>query len=179
MNEGKISVRYAQALYALAEEKGLQKDIYECMEQLSQAFMQVAGFATSLSNPMHSQPEKMELLIAASSSKRVGLLADFFNLVLSKGREEYMVFMAMSYQKIYREKERVILGNIVSAAPLQSNSVDKIRQLVDQQFHASIELTTEVNPEILGGFILEVDNYLMDSSVRTELENVRTELLRV
>lgn len=89
-----------------------------------------------------------------------------------------MVFISMSFQKIYREKERVVVGKITLASPLKDASIKKIRELVDKQFSASIELTTEVTPEIMGGFILEVDNYRMDASIRTELENIRTELLR-
>lgn len=178
MNEGKISVRYAQALYALAEEKKLQKDIYASMERLTQAFFEVPALARTLANPMHSRSEKLDLLITASACKPKSLLAEFFGFVIDKGREEFMVFISMSFQKIYREKERVVIGKITSAIPLKDASLTKIRQLVDQQFSASIELSTEVEPDILGGFILEVDNYRMDSSIRTELENIRTELLR-
>ena len=178
MDEGKISVRYAQALYALAEEKNLQKEIYLSMERLTQAFFQVPDLAHTLANPMHTRTEKLDLLITASACKPKSLLADFFGFVIDKGREEFMVFMSMSYQKIYREKERVVIGKITSAIPLKDASITKIRQLVDKQFSASIELTTDVEPEIVGGFILEVDNYRMDSSIRTELEHIRTELLR-
>jgi F-type H+-transporting ATPase subunit delta len=178
MNEGKISVRYAQALYALAEEKNLQQEMYDRMERLSTAFIQVPDLAHTLANPMHTKTEKLELLITASDCAPDSLLADFFRFIIKKGREEYLVFMAMSFQKIYREKERVVIGKITSTLPLKQASIARIRRLVDQQFQATIELTTEVEPDILGGFILEVDNYRMDSSIRTELENIRTELLR-
>ncbi|HET9571197.1 MAG TPA: F0F1 ATP synthase subunit delta [Bacteroidales bacterium] len=178
MNEGKISVRYAQSLFALAEENNFQKEIYTSMERLTQAFFEVPALARTLANPMHSPAEKLELLITASACDPKSLLAHFFDFVIKKGREEFMVFISMSYQKIYREKERVVLGKITSAQPLTEDSIAKIRQLVDKQFSASIELTTQVEPEILGGFVLEVDNYRMDSSIRTELEHIRTELLR-
>lgn len=178
MNEGKISVRYAQALYALAVEKNLQKEIYDSFEQLTQAFFEVPALAHTLANPMHSRTEKLNLLLTASACKPDSLLAEFFGFVIDKGREEFMVFISMSYQKIYRSAERVVLGKITSALPLEEASIAKIRELVDQQFSASIELTTEVEPDIMGGFILEVDNFRMDSSIRTELETIRTELLR-
>lgn len=178
MNEGKISVRYAQALYALAEEKNLQQEVYASLERLTQAFFEVPALARTLANPMHSRQEKLDLLITASACEPKSLLADFFGFVIDKGREEFMVFISMSFQKIYREKERVVVGKITSASPLKAASIKKIRELVDKQFSASIELTTEVAPEIMGGFILEVDNYRMDASIRTELDNIRTELLR-
>jgi F-type H+-transporting ATPase subunit delta len=178
MNEGKISVRYAQALYALAVEKKLQQETYEAFERLTQAFFEVPALARTLANPMHTRAQKLELLLTASASKPNSLLAEFFSFVIDKGREDFMVFISMSYQKIYRTAERVVLGKITSALPLEEASIAKIRQLVDTQFSASIELTTAVEPDILGGFILEVDNFRMDSSIRTELQHIRAELLR-
>jgi F-type H+-transporting ATPase subunit delta len=179
MDEGKISVRYAEALYALAEEKGLHQELYLRLEQLTQAFLEVSGLGKHLTNPMHSKTDKLELLVAASGCEKASLLADFFLFVLDKGREEFMVFIAMSYQRIYREKQRIVTGTIISALPLQEGSLERIHKLVDQQFNATIELEAKVDPEILGGFILEVDNYRMDSSIQSELEHVRTELMRV
>jgi F-type H+-transporting ATPase subunit delta len=177
MNEGKISVRYAQALYALAEEQGVQKDIYTRMEALSEAFIQVPGFAATLSNPMQPAINKLSLLLTATGCASESLLASFFRFIAKKGREEYMVFMAMSYQKVYREKQRIVMGKITSAVSLEAGTADKIRKLVDQRFSASMELSTKVEPDILGGFILEVDNYQMDSSLRTKLESVRSKLM--
>jgi F-type H+-transporting ATPase subunit delta len=177
MNEGKISVRYAQALYALAEEQGVHQDIYTRMETLSEAFIQVPALSATLANPMHPAVDKLNLLLTATSCAPDSLLASFFRFVAEKGRDEYMVFIAMSYQKIYREKQRVVMGKITSAIPLEASTADKIRKLVDQRFSASMELSTKVDPDILGGFVLEVDNYRMDSSIRTKLESIRNELL--
>ena len=178
MDEGKISVRYARALFDMVEQKGLQKDTYEKLEQLSNAFIELPELSKSLSNPMHKQAEKLDLLIAASGCSKDSQLAHFFQFVLDKGREAFMVFISMSYQKIYREMERLVLGNIISATPLQPGSVEKIRALVDAKFKASIELTTQVDTTILGGFILEVDNYRMDSSVQTALKHLQAKLLQ-
>ncbi len=179
MDEGKISIRYAKALYELALEKGLQQEIYACMVQLSRAFIEVPGLDKSLSNPMHGRTAKLELLQTASGSGKESLLSEFFSFLLKKEREAYAVFIAASFQKIYREKQRIVTGLIESATPLAEGTLDRIRQLVDQRFQANIELETTVNPDILGGFILEVDNYRMDSSIRTELERIKTELTQV
>jgi F-type H+-transporting ATPase subunit delta len=178
MNEGKISVRYAQALYAMAEEQHLEQEVYARMKQLAEAFLALPELNRTLSNPMHSATEKQELLRVASGVAPEALMDRFFRFVLDKNREEYMVFMAMSFQQIYRKKQRVVVGKITAAQPLKTDSVERIHQLVNNQFQASIELSTEVEPELIGGFILEVDHYRMDSSTRSELERLRHELLR-
>jgi len=177
MNEGKISVRYAHALYALAEEKGIHQEVYQEMSTLSQAFLEIPELTGALANPMHTPREKLNLLVAAVGGKTTPLLSDFFRFVIEKGREEFMLFMAMSYQKLYREEQRIVVGKITSAISLKEESILKIRQLVDNQFAATIELTTNVEPDIIGGFVLEVDNYRMDSSIKTELQNIQKELI--
>lgn len=178
MDEGKISVRYAHALYALAEEQGIHHQIYQEMQMMSQAFLEIPELTKALANPMHSVKEKLNLLGTACGGNSGDLLKKFFQFVIKKGREEFMIFIAMSYQKYYREKQRIVVGQITSAIALKEEALTKIRYLVDKQFNASIELTTKIDPEIIGGFVFEVDNYQMDSSVRRALQDIKNELIR-
>jgi F-type H+-transporting ATPase subunit delta len=179
MDEGKISVRYAHALYALAEEKNIHHEIYDEMKTLSQAFLKFPDLTMTLANPMHSSEEKQNLLITATGGKGITpLLISFFQFILKKGREEFMIFIAVSFQKYYREKQRIVVGKITLATPLKDESISRIRHLIDVDFNATIELTTDIEPEIIGGFIFEVDNYLMDSSVKKALQNIQRELIR-
>ena len=114
--------------------------------------------------------KKSKPFYEGSSRRRrnqLSLLKEFFRFVIKKGREEFMIFIAMSYQTYYREKQRIVVGkDHVCPMPLKEDTISKIRQLVDKKFDATIELTTKVEPDIIGGFIFEVDNYLMDSSVK-------------
>lgn len=178
MDEGKISVRYAHALYALAEEKGIHHDIYKEMQIMSQAFLEFPLLTKTLTNPMHSGKEKQDLLETAAGGQVNSLIKDFFRFVIKKGREEFMIFIAVSYQRYYREKQRIVVGKITSALPLKEESILKIRQLINKEFDATLELTTKVEPEIIGGFVFEVDNYQMDSSVKTALQHIQKELTR-
>lgn len=179
MDEGKISLRYAHALYALAEEKSIHHEIYKEMKTVSEAFFEFPILTKTLANPMHTNVEKLNLLIAAAGEKDVTpLLQSFFQFVIKKGREEFMIFIAMSYQKYYREMQRIVIGKITSALPLKDESISKIRHLVDKEFDATIELSTNIEPDIIGGFIFEVDNYLMDSSVKKALQDIKKELIR-
>ena len=177
MDEGKISVRYAHALYALAEEKGIHPEIYKEMQMISQAFLEFPELTKALANPMHTNQEKQNLLETAAGGKSEELLKNFFRFVIKRGREEFMVFIAMSYQTYFREKQRIVVGKITSATALQEESILKIRQLVGKKFDASIELTTKIDPEIIGGFVFEVDNYQMDSSVKRALQEIKNKLV--
>ena len=108
MNEGKISVRYAHALYALAEEKGAHHEVYKEMGTLALSFFEFPDLTKTLSNPMHSSKEKLALLTTAAGGTISSLLNDFFQFVIKKEREEFMIFIAMSYKKYYREMQHIV-----------------------------------------------------------------------
>lgn len=177
MDEGKISIRYAHALYALAVEKSLQQQIYNEMQILSQAFFEVPDLSKTLANPMHTAEEKLALLTTASGGNISSLLLDFFSFVIKKGREEFMIFMAFSYQEYYRMKQHIMVGKIISTLPLKEESLTKVRHLVKNNFDATIDLSTEIDLSMIGGFVLEVNNYRMDSSIKTELQNIQKALV--
>jgi F-type H+-transporting ATPase subunit delta len=178
MDEGKISIRYAKAFYSLAEEKNAEHELYQLFDQLSRAFFEIPELGKSISNPMIEKNVKLSLLLMASNGSSLPLASDIFQFIMDKGREDLTHFIAMSYMKLYREKQRLVTGTIHSALPLPENTILKIRELVNSRFQASIELNIQVSPQLLGGFVLEVDNYRMDSSLYTALENVRTELIQ-
>jgi len=178
MDEGKISMRYARVLYALAVEKGLHQQIYNEMQILSQSFFNVPDLSRTLSNPMHTTEEKLSLLATASGNNISSLLSDFYRFVIKKGREEFMIFIAMSYQDYYRMKQHIVVGKITSVLPLKEESLAKVKQLIKSNFDSTINLSTEVDPSIIGGFVFEVNNYRMDSSIKTELQNIQKELIR-
>ncbi len=179
MNLGKISIRYASALYALAVEKKEQDKVYEQMKVLSQAFICVPNLTDALSNPMYSQENKIILLeTACGGGKEINpLVKTFIEFVVRKGREEYMLFMAMSFLKIYRKEEKIVLGNIISTVELPEETINKIKRFITIKYRQHLELHTEIDKNIIGGFIMEVNNYRFDTSLRTKLESIKRSLI--
>lgn len=177
MNEGKISIRYARALYTLALEKKMQEVVYKEMIQLSHSFMHLPKMSEVLSNPMFSPEDKIKLLITASGENISELTDQFIRFVVSKNREEYMIFMAMSFQDIYRKEERIVLGQISSPVHLPQEVVDRIKRYIKIKYRQKLELRTHIDHELIGGFVMEVNNYRYDASVLNELTNIKKRLL--
>jgi F-type H+-transporting ATPase subunit delta len=104
MNLGKLSIRYAQALYSLAEEKNLQDVIFSEMNQLVSSFFQVRELSQAISNPLYASQDKLQLLVNAAGVEISDLLKHFFQFVIDKGRESQILFIAMSYRDIHAKK---------------------------------------------------------------------------
>lgn len=178
MNEGKISIRYANAVYALAVEQGLQNEVYNEMRILSESFIRLPKITDALSNPMFSAEDKIKLLTTASGQTISAVMQQFIKFVVQKGREEYMVFISMSFQDIYRKKERMVLGKISSPVALPEETIKQIKRFITVKYRHHLDLHTEIDPSLIGGFVMEVSNYRFDASVKNELQRIQNELTK-
>ena len=84
--------------------------------------------------------------------------------------------MANSYITLYRKQKNVIRGKLITAAVVSDNTEQKMRQMVESNTNGTVEFETEVEPDIIGGFILEYDTYRMDASVKSKLNGILTQL---
>ena len=92
--------------------------------------------------------------------------------MLKEDRESVMQFIANSYVTLYRQQKNVIRGRLITAAAVSAETEQKMRQMVESKTNGTVEFETEVNPDIIGGFILEYDSYRMDASVKTKLNSI-------
>ena len=83
-----------------------------------------------------------------------------------------MQFMANSYITLYRKQKNVIRGKLITAARVSAETEQKMRQMVESKTNGTVEFETEVNPDIIGGFILEYDTFRMDAGVKSKLNNI-------
>jgi len=97
-------------------------------------------------------------------------------IVLKEDRESTLQFMAASYITLYRKQKNIIRGKLITATAVDASTEDKMRKMVEQRTQGTVEFKTEVNPDLIGGFILEYDTYRMDASVKTKLNNILTQL---
>ncbi len=177
MNLGKISIRYARALYALAKEQNLQHVIYEELHLLAGSFFHFPKLPEALANPMHKPHEKEKLLVTAAGGDKISpLLKQFFQFIISKNREEFAVFMAMSYQDIYRKDENIVLGTITSASPMGEKAVKRIKYGVLEKYGQKLSLHTELDESLIGGFVIQINNFKLDVSVKNQLQEIAKEM---
>ena len=176
MDIGVISVRYARALLKSATDQKLEDAVYQEMQLMAKSFLEVPQLRQTIDNPMLSKEQKELLLLTSVGSKPSALTKAFIQLVLKEGREPVMQFIANSYVTLYRQQKNVIRGRLITAARVSAQTEQKMRQMVESKTNGNVEFETEVNPDIIGGFILEYDTYRMDASVKAKLNSILTKL---
>ena len=173
MNTGVISVRYARALLKSATDNKIEDQVYQEMMQLAQSYLNVPQLRQTIDNPMLSAENKEMLLITACGGDGISPLTKaFVGLVLKEDRENMIQFMANSYVTLYRKQKNVIRGKLITAVAVAPETEQKMRRMVESRTQGIVEFESEVNPDIVGGFILDYDTYRMDASVKTRLNTI-------
>lgn len=176
MAVGVISVRYARALLKCAMELNLEDQVYQEMITLADQYNHVPELRSTIDNPMLDKDKKQALLQAACGKNLSELTERFIHLVLHEGRDNVMQMMATSYITLYRKQKNIISGRLITATTVTPEVEQKMKQMVQSKSQGTVEFQTEVDPDIIGGFILEYDSYRMDASVQTKLHNILKEL---
>ena len=172
MDIGVISVRYARALLKSATDAKIEDAVYTEMLQLAKSYVDVPQLRFTIDNPMLSKDDKEKLLLTAAGKKPSPLTKAFISLVLKEDRENVMQFIANSYVTLYRQQKNVIRGRLITAAAVTPATEQKMRRMVESKTNGTVEFESEVNPDIIGGFILEYDTFRMDASVKTKLNSI-------
>ena len=173
---GVISVRYARALLKSATDAKQEDKVYSEMLTLSDSYVKVPELRLTIENPMLPQETKEALLVTAGGDNPTALTKSFIRLVLRNDRENVMQLMANSYITLYRRQKNIIRGKLTTAVPVSSETENKMRAMVESKAKGAVEFETDVDPDIIGGFILEYDTFRMDASVKSKLNAILTAL---
>ncbi|NPD91411.1 F0F1 ATP synthase subunit delta [Xylanibacter muris] len=176
MDIGVISVRYARALLKAATDARLEDKVYQEMQTLAKSYMDVTALRLTVDNPMLLKDKKKELLVTACGGEVSVLVDSFLALVLEEDRENMLQFMANSYITLYRQQKNIIRGKLTTAVAVSPEMEQKMRMMVESKTKGTVEFETEVNPDIIGGFVLEYDTYRLDASVQSQLRGMLSQL---
>lgn len=172
MNNGKISIRYAKALLSSAKEAKVEEQVYSEMTTLDSAFAQIQLLKQAMTNPTLTKEDKIKLLNSVFNNKASKLTQGFINLVVENGREDYFHRIALSFQELYRKEKNIVVTHLTTAIELDEPLKKKIIQSVEEQENSKVELRTEINPDIIGGYILDIDGKRLDASIIRQLSKL-------
>lgn len=180
MNQGLIPSRYAKALYEFASESGQDKNVFSLMQTLAATFAAEPALQKVMANPFVKATEKVNLLNTAAGPGADGCepFKRFLKLLVDNGRLDAVRDIALAYISLYRQANNIRLVTITSAAPLDPAEEQRLRALVQSHLGgATMEYQTAVNPDLIGGFTVAIDNERLDASVANELKQLRLSLL--
>ncbi len=179
MDVSLISERYAKALFDYAEDLGKSDVLYEEMGLVSECYFSMKEFATALRNPMVTMQQREQLLITAAGGNVSDIFIKFKDLVIAHQRIDCFHLMALKYCDLYRSKHNIHYCKLTTAIAMDEDEIKRIKQDIGCYIadNSEIEIHDEVDADIIGGFVFEMDSKLLDSSIASQLRTVKNELV--
>lgn len=177
MNEGTITVRYAKALYQVGEESDSLDQLREDITNLLEIKEKSVEFSELLDSPIIKTSDKIAIFNTLFKGKVQDSLLRFFEILAQNKREQFLPGMCRSFLQQYKAKQGVKEAVITTAKPLEKKYIDEIHAFLTKKFKLNIELKTQINPEIVGGFKLRIDDQQIDASISSKLKKIQNELI--
>lgn len=178
MPNPRLAARYAKSLIDLAIERDILEDIYADMLHLQSICQYSREFVNLLKSPIIHASKKEAIIEAVTKDKVNALTAGFNRLLIQKGREAYLPEIITAFIDQYKSYKEIYTVLLTTATPaseeLKKNIVEKVKAQTNMKH---IELKTEVKEDIIGGFVLQLGDLLVDASVAYDLNKIKAQFM--
>jgi ATP synthase F1 delta subunit len=172
-----ITAVYANALFEVAKERDLLDTIREQLREFAKALEENRELSFFFFSPYFSSEEKKEGLHAAVTDADPTFM-NFLEALLERHRMPAIFRIRDRYEKLWEEEERVLPVEVTSAVDLEEGTVDNIAEQIREQTGRKVQISSKVDPDIIGGIVLRVGNAIMDASIRNRLNQLRRQVAR-
>ncbi len=174
---GTLSMRYAKALLAFANEAGVAAKVYQEALTLRKSYRQVTELQKAMETPVMKPEDKLHVLMQAAGGSTTTELQKFFTLVLKEKREKYLPYINQCFIDLYRKQEKIRVGKLTTAVPIAPEEVERIRNIVVEHAGGTAEFATKVDPSIEGGFIFEINTFRLNASVADQMRRIKQQFI--
>ena len=174
MSAFSLATRYAKSLIQLVNEKGKLEQVYKDIKDVNGIFESSRDLKLMFKSPIIPAEKKLTIVKQLFEGKIDTILYQFMVLVIKKGREKYLNEITHSFIIQYNTIKNITPVTLTSAVKLDAGIVSSmIASLKAKEKLGEIELTEEVDPKMIGGFILQYDDKMIDSSVSRRLSTLK------
>lgn len=175
MKRTKLSGRYAAALHGFSIEQHQEEEVYQDIQLLSTVFKENRELRVIIESPIISADKKVAIFDAIFKGKITDITLGFLRLIISKRREPALMDIYENLIKCYYQTHQIKVATITTATEMNDALLAKIKGLLEEQTKSTIILNQVVNPKIIGGIIIHIDDYLFDGSIIGKINKLRAE----
>lgn len=167
-----VAGRYAKSLISLAQEQNALDAVHDDMLAFSKVCEESRDFKVLLNNPIVNHAKKLEILKAIFEKKVNGLTMAIFNIITRKNRESIMYDISKEFHNQYNAIKGVGKAKVVTSTTLDKSQLVTFEQLVEKAINKKVELDAQVDEDLIGGFVLTVEDKQIDASVKSQINKL-------
>ena len=169
----RLATRYAKSLIDLSVERGQLEQVFADMQLLQQICKGNRDFIKLLRSPVVKADTKTKIVKAVTAGKITELTDSFITLLIRKSRESNLPEIAQAFVTQYKQHKNIHIVNLTTAVPIN----DTVRKTIIEQVKSTggfvnIELDEKIDADIIGGFVLQVGDKLVDASIAYDLKEI-------
>ena len=172
-----IASVYARSLFEVAKEQDKLDKVRDELGEFADALNESRELQVFLFSPYFSTREKSDGLDKAISGADETTV-NFLKLLIEKHRTPLLFRVRAELDELWEDENRLLPVTVTSAIELPKSTVKQIGDRIAEQTDRKVELSSKVDPDILGGIVVQVGNSVLDASIRNRLENFRKQVAR-
>lgn len=173
MSVFRISYRYANSFFQIAEEKKSLKKFADDVELVLNTLVHSKELRAVLRNPVIKQIEKKKLIANIFGSKIQKATSEFLEFIIEKNREDILTEIMNEFLNLRDQKEGIIRTRITSSVELTDPVKKEFISKLEKRTGNKIKPEYELDQNIIGGFIVKIRDTVLDASVKHQLELLR------
>ena len=170
-----IAEVYARSLFEVALEEDKLDTVREQLNQFADALNDDRQLAFFFFSPYLTTEQKKEGLAVGITGAEAAFI-NFLEALIERHRMPVIFRIRTRFEELWDKENRLLPVQVTSAIELDRSTVESIGKRIGEQTGNQIELSSHVDPEILGGIVLRVGNFILDASIRTRLDQLRRQV---
>ena len=170
-----IAQVYARALFDVAVERDQLDEVREQLGEFAGAMHENRDLAVFFFSPYFSVPEKKDGLKRAVQDADPAVI-NFLEALIERHRMPAIFRIRTDFDVLWEKERRRLPVHVTSAIELDQSVIDSLVKQIGEQVDRQVVLSSEVDPDILGGVVLRVGNVILDASIKNRLEQLRKQV---
>jgi F-type H+-transporting ATPase subunit delta len=172
-----IAEVYSRALFDVAQENDILDDVHDQLGQFADELDENRDMQVFFFSPYFSSQEKKDgigkMLEGANEH-----FQRFLELLAERHRMPAIFRIRRDFDALYAEERKLLPATITSAVELDKDTLKEIARKIEENTGRKVDLTTKVDPHVIGGLVMRVGNMVMDGSIRARLERLRKQVAK-
>lgn len=174
MKQTILAKRYSKAIFTIGQEQKNFEEYNDVLQGVATLFTETPEVADALTNPLYPMDVKEKVMSDLVASMGVDtVMGNFLNLLVQKKRAEILPEIADAYKTMVDDAKNISHGNVISAVELSDELKNNIQTVLEKLTGKKVELTTKVDPSIIGGMVAKVGDLVLDGSIKTQLAGLK------
>ena len=177
MSEFRVANRYAKSLIDLSKEQNSLDVVFNDMKTFLDVMSKSPELEKMFKSPLVHGDKKMSVMNLLFGKVFHKNTIAFFDIIIRKNREYHLKAIAKAFVEQYNLLNNVAIASVKTATAIDQQMLDEIKSFIEKQTGKKIEIKFQVDPDLIGGLVVQMDDKLFDASISGKLQKIKNDLL--